>query len=421
MKEMNHEKSENDGNSRDLGLYIHVPFCIKKCDYCDFLSAPASTETMKQYFDAVLTEIDQYRENTGNYIVRTIFFGGGTPSVPDAAYIEKLMREIFRIFRVDMDNLEATIEVNPGTLTRDKLLTYKNIGINRLSFGLQSADNKELKLLGRIHTYEQFLANYYLARELGFNNINVDLMSALPGQNVSAWEYTLNKVIELEPEHISAYSLIIEEGTKFYEVYRKGAEAADNLPDEETDRLIYHKTKEILKNSGYHRYEISNYAKDAYECRHNSSYWTGTDYLGIGLGASSLLYGARFSNMHDIEQYISQCNEYRERRNSSVSADESIPNDLKYLNDKIGLRCNIEHLLKEQRMEEFMFLGLRMCCGISKYAFYHRFGIEIEKVYKDVLERLSKQKLLEICGDNIKLTEYGIDISNYVLSEFLLD
>lgn len=421
MKNMNNVIIKNGGNCRDLGLYIHVPFCIKKCDYCDFLSAPASAETMKQYFDAVLTEIDQYRENTGNYIVRTIFFGGGTPSVPDAEYIEKLLREIYRIFRVDTDNLEATIEVNPGTLTRDKLQTYKDIGINRLSFGLQSADNKELKLLGRIHTYEQFLANYYLARELGFNNINVDLMSALPGQNVNAWEYTLNKVIELEPEHISAYSLIIEEGTKFYEVYRKGAEAADNLPDEETDRLIYHKTKEILKNSGYHRYEVSNYAKDAYECRHNSSYWTGTDYLGIGLGASSLLYDARFSNMHNIEQYISQCNEYRQGLNSTKSVAGSNSNDLKYLKDKIGLRCNIEHLSKEQRMEEFMFLGLRMCCGISKNTFYHRFGIEIEQVYKDVLERLSKQKLLEVSSGNIRLTEYGIDVSNYVFSEFLLD
>lgn len=410
---------------RDLGLYIHIPFCAKKCDYCDFLSAPATQDVIHNYFEAMLTEIETYRGSTGDYVVPTIFFGGGTPSVVAASYIERIMNAIRQVFVVDDSRLEVTIEMNPGTITKDKLEVYRQAGINRLSIGLQSVNNEELSLLGRIHTYEQFEDNYKLARELGFHNINIDLMSALPGQTLQTWEHTLNKVIGLKPEHISAYSLIIEEDTKFYEQYHEGAKAFEQLPDEDTDRRMYHRTKEILLENGYHRYEISNYAKPSYECRHNSSYWVGTDYLGIGLGAASLIEGTRFSNEKDLNKYIELCNIKKngyECSNQKNNCKSNVMADSRSIrNDCIGLRTNIEELTLQQKMEEFMLLGLRICAGVSKKDFLQRFGIEIDAIYGEVLKQLSNQKLLEMKEDIICLTEYGIDVSNYVLAEFLLD
>jgi putative oxygen-independent coproporphyrinogen III oxidase len=396
---MEDQKIMQDQNviRNELGLYIHIPFCAKKCDYCDFLSGPASEEQIKAYFDALLAEIESYQGLTQPYIVPTLFIGGGTPSVVHPSYIEATLNKISQVFQIDRSNLEATIEINPGTVTREKLEAYKKCGINRISFGLQSARNEELKLLGRIHTYEQFEQNYKLARELGFENINIDLMSALPGQTLDSWEATLNKIIALNPEHISAYSLIIEEGTPFYNRYGEGSKEADNLPDEETDRIIYHRTKEILQNNGYRRYEISNYAKPGYECRHNLSYWIGTEYLGIGLGAASLLDGRRFSNLQDREQYVRLC-----------------------ISEALSIRCDDRLLSQEERMEEFMFLGLRVCSGISKLEFINRFGTAIETIYGPILQSLKEKKLIEIKQDNIKLTEYGIDVSNQVLAEFLL-
>jgi oxygen-independent coproporphyrinogen-3 oxidase len=406
---------------RDLGLYIHIPFCEKKCDYCDFLSATATDEIKREYFTALLTEIKSYRHKTEGYIVPTIFFGGGTPSCVDAAYIQDIMGVVSDIFCIDRHRLEATIEVNPGTITEEKLIIYRQAGINRLSFGLQSADNHELKLLGRIHSYEQFEENYHLARKAGFKNINVDLMSALPGQTLQSWENTLNTVINLKPEHVSAYSLMIEEGTKFYDLYQDTNRSKMELPDEDTDRLIYHRTKEILETKGYYRYEISNYAKIGHECCHNSSYWIGTDYLGFGIGASSLLNGARYSNMQSIKQYIQLCKEFRNKQKQSKMHDVINEMHGNMNEDPIGIRRNYEILSTEDRMEEFMYLGLRMCAGVSKNGFFQRFGTEIETVYATIFEQLIKNNLLTIDGDMIRLTDFGIDISNTVLSDFLLN
>lgn len=422
-------KSKVDSNLRDrkeLGLYIHIPFCVRKCDYCDFLSAQATDATIEKYFDALLTEIESYRGRTKDYVVATVFFGGGTPSAVKEGYIERVMSLLREIFSFAEQGVEISIEVNPGTISKEKLLTYYKAGINRLSFGLQSADNKELKLLGRIHTFEQFIKNFSLAREIGFDNINIDLMSALPTQTEASWEHTLNTVLSLEPEHISAYSLIIEEGTKFYDRYREGARYAGLIPDEDTDRRIYHRTKELLEAKGYIRYEISNYAKPGKECRHNSSYWTGIEYLGIGLGAASLLKGARFSNLDDIKQYMEACEKVKavgmcfdtKKRSPELSRD----NDLsKGMEDIIGIRRDYQLLTKDQQMEEFMFLGLRMCQGVSKERFHQRFGIPMDEVFGEQIEELIKKKLLETEGDILKLTEYGTDISNYVLAEFLLN
>jgi oxygen-independent coproporphyrinogen-3 oxidase len=435
---------ENSSNTRELGLYIHIPFCLKKCDYCDFLSAPATDEGKAEYIEALLKEIESYRGRTSGYIASTIFFGGGTPSCIDAEDIARVVEGLRKVFLIDENKLEATIEVNPGTVTRDKLIVYQRVGINRLSFGLQSTDNRELECLGRIHTFEEFKENYRLARELGFTNINIDLMSALPGQTLASWERTLNTVLMLKPEHISAYSLIIEEGTDFYRRYGPGTQGAYELPDEETDRSMYYKTKSLLEQYGYHRYEISNYAKPGYESRHNNFYWIGTDYLGLGLGAASLLQGVRFSNTSDRNEYLTLCSRYEKGKypeegnrnteelsfNQSCREEEAFVTDIPgedmdqnepgMLGDEIGIRREVVKLTKEQRMEEFMFLGLRRCEGISQQEFMHRFSVDLTKVYGKVFTELMRKGLLEVSGDNIRLTEYGIDISNRVLSEFLI-
>ena len=391
-----------DIKRKDLGLYIHIPFCVKKCDYCDFLSAPGTEAIKNQYVKALITEIYSYKGMVDKYKVPTIFIGGGTPSAIDPLLIEDIMKAVRDVFHIDDAELEATIEVNPGTLMKDKLIAYKRAGLNRISFGLQTTDNIELKKLGRIHTYEQFKENYDLARVIGFNNINIDLMSALPGQTIETWERTLNTVIELGPEHISAYSLIIEEGTPFYYLYGNDGKLKDQLPDEETDRTIYHRTKELLKENGYNRYEISNYSRKGYECRHNISYWVGTEYLGLGLGASSLFDGVRIKNLHDINKYIEEASNLSNNHDYHTS-----------------IREEYQELTLEDKIEEFMFLGLRMTSGISIKEFKKRFQKSIYGVYNKEITSLLDKKLMILKGDNLSLTEYGIDISNVVLSEFI--
>lgn len=385
-----------------LGIYIHIPFCDKKCDYCDFLSGPANNQTKEYYSKALIEEIKAYNDLMDDYLVKTIFIGGGTPSSIEANYIVQILDSINNNFNLDVE--EISIETNPGTLSREKLKSYKDVGINRLSIGLQSTNNKELKLLGRIHTYEEFLENYHLARELGYSNINIDLMSGLPGQSVEAWEESLQKVLALKPEHISAYSLIIEEGTPFYERYGdKNASDIDeensrgngNI-DEETDRLIYSKTKEMLELHGYNRYEISNYARQGYECKHNKSYWERIPYLGLGLGSSSLIDNTRYNNEENLRNYI---------KNSSKPS---------------LLRKNLINLSKEEAMEEFMFLGLRLTKGISKTKFQQEFGIGIEEIFQKQINQSIKEGVLEEIADTIRLTDYGLDVSNHVLARFLL-
>lgn len=423
QRETSVTKREQPGimTAKDLGIYIHIPFCVRKCDYCDFLSAPETEETKRAYVDALLTEICSYQGRTAGYTVPTIFFGGGTPSCIPEQDIARIMSAIKKTFTLSKEQPEITIEVNPGTVTREKLLCYQQAGINRISFGLQTTDNTELKKLGRIHCFEDFLENYRLARELGFRNINVDLMSALPGQTVASWEKTLCTVADLEPEHISAYSLIIEEGTDFYDRYRTEAPYAKELPDEETDRQIYYRTKQILEHYQYHRYEISNYAREGLECRHNNSYWVGTDYLGFGLGASSLLDGARFSNIHDIKKYINRLSEYQLNSKEHIRIGTMELSEISMGNSLPELRIEYKKLTREEQIEEFMFLGLRRCEGVRKEAFLDRFGESIEVFYGNELTELERKQVIEQVGDWIRLTDYGIDVSNIVLSEFLFN
>ncbi|RHO34866.1 radical SAM protein [Clostridium sp. AM16-23] len=378
--------------SGGMELYLHMPFCVRKCAYCDFLSFPSGAETQRMYAKRLMKDIDVMGKRYGEIPVETIFIGGGTPSVPDSALIVEIMEHVRHAFHV-ADGAEISMEANPGTVTREKLTDYRKAGINRLSFGLQSANDRELKLLGRIHTWAEFLESFTLARECGFANLNIDLMSALPGQTCESWKETLSRVTELDPEHISAYSLIIEEGTPFGERYGS-EEGRKLLPDEDSEREMYHETKRFLKDCGYERYEISNYAKPGRECRHNIGYWTGVPYLGLGLGASSYLDGCRFTVNPDMKQY---------------------------LEEKPGMFADIEKLTKKDMEEEFFYVGLRMTAGVSLSEFERRFGISAKEVYPGLMETFVKEKAARFEGDRFVLTDYGLDVSNYIMAQFLQD
>lgn len=382
---------------RELQLYIHIPFCKKKCDYCDFLSAPAEASVRSAYVNRLAEEIAFYAPAYRDWRVGTVFFGGGTPTVLDGYQIAGLMDRLKDSFYIEA-TAEITAECNPGTLPPSKAAALAQAGINRLSFGLQSAQDRELRLLGRIHTFEQFLESFDAARKAGFWNINVDLMSALPGQNLSGWEKTLRTVTSLRPEHISVYSLMIEEGTPFFERYREDdllrqkGEIPSMLPSEEEERRMYAFTEQFLASKGYSRYEISNYAKPGFACRHNIGYWSRKNYLGFGLGASSLIENVRFQNTSDLDTYM----------NESFS------------------HTGETKLERKEQIEEYLFLGLRMTRGISRTDFAEKFQAPIESIYGETLHRLKDQKLIREEEGWIALTHRGIDISNRVLAEFLL-
>ena len=380
-----------------MQLYIHIPFCVRKCAYCDFLSFAADERIQASYVKALIKELEFYGEKYKERVISTIFIGGGTPSWLDEKQMTSVMETVYRCFTV-AENAEITIECNPGTVTDAKFAAYKNAGINRLSIGLQSANDEELQTLGRIHTYEQFLRTYDKARHFGFSNINVDLMSALPGQTVDSFMGSLKKIVRLKPEHISAYSLIIEEGTPFFEKYREDVKRQELdeptifLPREEVVYEITECTREYLQAEGYHWYEISNFARKGKECRHNTGYWKRVNYLGVGLGAASLMDEVRYVNTSDLTEYI---------KNPTRAA--------------IGEVVN-----RTVQMEEFMFLGLRMIEGFHRQEFLDSFGVEIEGVYGDVLNVLQREGLLQKREAKIALTKKGIDVSNYVLAQFLL-
>ena len=382
-------------------------------------------------------EIEEAGAVSGDYVVTAIFLGGGTSSVLAPEQTERILQAVKENFYVAED-AEITTEVNPGTADKEKLKAWKQVGINRLSFGLQSAENKELQFLGRIHTMEEFLESYQAAREAGFDNINIDLMSALPGQTVSSWEKTLRTVAALQPEHISAYSLIIEEGTPFYQLFgededkqeeqrRRKELGVPELPDEDAERRMYYDTEQILKEAGYHRYEISNYAKPGYECRHNKGYWTGTEYLGLGLGASSYI-SIRRKDGSDAKISASGEEGRQERWLERRSNVRDFKTYLSFGREdfKAGRQIEEREALTEQaRMEEFMFLGLRLTEGISEAEFFRRFSCTLEAVYGKVLDELGRQGLIEKYGREgaafWRLTKRGIDVSNYVLAEFLME
>ncbi len=373
---------------KEVALYIHIPFCKQKCLYCDFKSFANAERYMADYIEALLLELDRIKDK---YIFKSLFIGGGTPSFLDDESLSKLMHGISELEYID--NAEKTIECNPGTINEKKLSIIKEGKINRLSFGLQSTNNQLLKVIGRIHTYEEFKENYFLARKMGFNNINIDLMFGLPNQTLNMYKETLNEIVKLNPEHISAYSLIIEEETPFYDMYNKDL---IKLPTEECERKMYRCTKDILGVNGYHQYEISNYSKEQRECYHNKIYWSCEEYIGIGIAASSYIDNRRITNISSIKEYI-----YSIKNNKSVIEEEVNNSEI-------------------DNMEEFMFMNLRMLQGVDENKFFNRFHKHIDSIYKEVIDKHIKNGLLIRNRNKIFLSEKGIELSNYVMSDFIL-
>lgn len=389
-------------NTKNVGLYIHIPFCKQKCQYCDFKSYTGKEKLIDTYIKWLEFELKgvgegnrlDYENNLDDLaVVKSIYIGGGTPSFIDGKYIEEILSIANEYYTVD-DNAEITIEVNPGTIDKDKFETYLRSGINRISIGLQSTHDRLLKELGRIHTYEDFLNTYNLARSGGFKNINVDLMLGLPNQSLQDLEESLKEIIKLNPEHISVYSLIIEEGTLFYKKLEMNEIV---LPDDELERKMYWGTKKKLENAGYVHYEISNFAKPGFESKHNLSCWNQEEYIGIGVAAHSYTNDVRYSNIDSVEEYIKNYEEDNETDNFVFH----------------------EKQTKISKMKEFMMLGLRKIQGIYIQDFKNKFGENPIYLYRKELEKLVNEELLEIDGDIIKLTNKGIDLANLVWEEFV--
>ncbi len=511
------------------GFYIHIPFCVRKCNYCDFLSSPMDEKSQERYISALINEIHLNKENIEKYDgVRTVYFGGGTPSLLSEENLERLIVEVLKAAGIkfelvdgvqkyydirgiegignkpedelidepgnkqgdelvdesgnkpkdELDNKleikpEITLEVNPGTADYKKLRRLFELGVNRLSIGMQSTDDMQLKRLGRIHTYAQFLECYEDAHRAGFDNVSVDIMSALPGQSLEDYEETLRKVCGLSPapRHISSYSLIIEPGTPFYSIYGgKEAEEAEGeaeeaesaiekeeaeskiakekvdkaaireksgeykkypkLPDEDTEREMYVMTSRILAEYGYQRYEISNYAKEGFESRHNSSYWTRIPYFGFGLGASSFVFDTRFENTRDFKEYISLLSEGVIDTSIDTSIDTPLDSEKKCDKNEVlrepyevlkKLHREVKQVTQKEKMEEYVYLGLRLTKGISKIKFLESTGVDFDNVYGKVTEKYRKMGMLICEGNIVRFSERGLDISNYILSDFLLD
>lgn len=425
---------------KSISIYIHIPFCVKKCQYCDFLSAPADSRAQEVYLRALKQEIREQAARYREYEVQTVFIGGGTPTAVPCENLCEVLKTVFTCYRVN-PHAEISMEANPGTVTKEALLSYRKAGINRISIGLQSADDVELKLLGRIHTYRDFQQTYRWAQEAGFTNINLDIMSALPGQSVENYKKTLETVLSLKPQHISAYSLIVEEGTPFYEKYGQESEKLQatgekqpDLPSEEEEREMYALTEKLLAAAGYHRYEISNYALPGRECRHNLVYWKRGNYVGFGLGAASMVENVRFENIREMQEYLA---EYAGMPDAEpVFAEvaqgdaQVLPNEQEFSlredtysenEQELSIRENVHPLSPQEQMEETMFLGLRLTEGVSKAEFHRQFGVSMEQIYGEVIRKNTAKGLLIDEAGYVCLTREGMDLSNYVMAQFLLD
>ena len=392
-------------DKKELGIYIHIPYCKQKCYYCDFISY-TNPSLLEQYVKAIIQELEKYDLN--NYNVTTIYIGGGTPSYIKSEYIVKILNFIKQKLlksnnQTKFEDIEITIEVNPGTVDRKKLEDYINCGINRLSIGLQTTNNILLKQIGRIHTYEEFLETYKLATDIGFKNINIDLMLGLPNQTINDLKNSLNDIIKLNPNHISVYSLIIEEGTKINDMLTKGEL---KLPNEEIERQMYWYVKDKLELNGYNHYEISNFAKKGKESKHNVNCWKQKEYIGIGVAGHSYLDGIRYANCLKVEDYIENMNNLKDALKEIKNAESNIYEieEIQSLNDK---------------KKEFMLLGLRMIDGICISEFKERYVDNPIFLYRKELEKLVDENLIVIDGDNIRLTSKGLDFANLVWEEFV--
>ena len=375
---------------KELGIYIHIPFCKKKCYYCDFISFENKCDEIPQYIESLKEEIRNF--DFSNYHITSIYIGGGTPSYIDSKYIKYILDELKT--RVKFDDIEITIEVNPGTVTEEKLQEYKEAGINRISIGLQSANNNLLRKIGRIHTYEEFLQAYQLVNKTGFDNINVDLMLALPGQTIQDLKESLDKIINLNPNHISIYSLIVEEGTKISKLLEEGK---ISLPEEEQERRMYWYVKDILELKGYNHYEVSNFSKKGKESRHNMNCWNQEEYIGFGVAAHSYINNVRFSNTDNIQEYIKNIKENNTENNITIEEEQTL----------------------EDKKKEFMMLGFRKIEGVDISRFKEKFVDNPLFLYREKLNKLAEEGLIEVDLNNIRLTNKGLDLANLVFEEFI--
>lgn len=381
----------------ELGIYIHIPFCKQKCYYCDFVSYSNKCSEVKEYIESLKKEIEEF--DFSNYKVTSIYIGGGTPSYIDSIYIVEILSELKEKLKcnlIEFKDIEITIEVNPGTVDTKKLNDYKKLGINRLSIGLQSTKNDILKKIGRIHTYQEFLEIYKLARKTGFKNINIDLMIGIPGQKIGNLKNTLQDIIKLEPEHISVYSLIIEENTPIEKMLENGE---IKLPDEDLERNMYWYVKNTLELNGYNHYEISNFAKLGKESRHNLNCWNQEEYIGFGVAAHSYLNGIRFSNTINVEEYIQHIENNMKEENIQIEENQSL----------------------EDKKNEFMMLGFRKIQGVDIARFKEKFIDNPIFLYREKLNKLVEEGLIEVDLNHIKLTNKGIDLANLVFEEFVDD
>ncbi len=374
---------------KELGIYIHIPFCVRKCFYCDFVSYAKKESVQKKYIEALQKEILNWKKSNKDVKIKTIYIGGGTPSCIDSKFITEILNLI------NIKNAEEiTIEVNPGTVNKEKLYDYKNAGINRLSIGLQSTNNELLKKIGRIHNYEQFLETYKMAREVGFNNINVDLMIGLPGQAMDDLKTSLEDIINLNPEHISVYSLILEDETPLKKMIENNIL---KLPEEDLERQMYWYTKDFLKINGYNHYEISNFAKQGFYSKHNLDCWEQKEYIGFGISAHSYIDRKRFGNISNLDNYIKNCIEGGFDKNRIIEEEQD----------------------KKDEMKEYMILGLRKINGISIQKFENKFNENPIVLFKKELKKLFNEGLIIIDGDIIRLSNKGLDFANIVWEEFI--
>lgn len=373
------------------GLYIHVPFCSSKCNYCDFNSYAGRLDVAESYFDALKKEIELYYNTMRYNLIDTIFIGGGTPSCINQNYISKVLNLCKIKFNIS-EACEISIESNPGTLDIEKLTTYRRNGINRISIGLQAYQGKLLKYLGRRHSKEDFIASVELAKKAGFININADVIFGIPGQTIGDWAETLKALVDLGITHISAYSLKIEEGTRFGDMLENGELTQ---VEDELDRNMYHYAIDYLKENGFMQYELSNFAKEGYQCKHNLIYWKCFDYLGLGAGAHSLLEGERFSNKYTIEKYIN-----------------ALEKGLKPVEERYQMEFS-------DKVAEYMFLGLRLNQGVNSTEFRKMFGQDMFSMYEESFKELQQKNLIEICGERVSLTRLGLDLANQVFIKFV--
>ena len=378
---------------KELGIYVHIPFCKQKCKYCDFVSFTNCEEKYENYFESIIKEIENKRLDTSNTIVSTIYIGGGTPSIVPPKFIEQILNKIKTKFKLS-ENAEITIEINPGTVNIEKLQYYYNIGINRLSIGLQSADDRLLELIGRIHTYTEFKEAYTLARNIGFQNINVDLMIGLPTQSLEDVKKTLESIIEKNPEHISVYSLIVEEGTKMFDLISNNIL---QLPDEKIEREMYWFVKNTLEKNGYFQYEISNFSKKGYESHHNMNCWKQMEYIGYGVAAHSYFNNKRFSNINNIVEYIKNCEADNIEKNIILNEEQD----------------------KTEQMKEYVLLSLRKIEGVNIEAFKNKFNENSIEIFKGEIDKLINENLIENVDGYIRLTSKGLDLANQVWMEFI--